>query len=95
MVRRIAWPLVLPLLWPARTRIKVFVRTCSSASCWQLCVGCCLLRRRVFLEKFQSRMLLPTEVAAVFRKSDRNLVATTIRDCCAVRGQVLALSVRR
>ena len=38
-----------------------------------------------FLVEFQSRMLLPPEVAA----------ATTIRDCCAVLGRMLALSVRR
>ena len=43
-----------------------------------------------FLLEFQSRMLLPPEVAAAIQ-----LVATTTRDGCAVRGHPLALSVKR
>ena len=31
--------LVLPHLWPARTRINVFVQTCSNVSSWRLRVG--------------------------------------------------------
>ena len=50
---------------------------------------------RNFLEEFEPRMLLPPEVAAVIRNSEENLVATTIRDCCVVRGRMLDLSVKR
>ena len=32
-------PAARPLLRPPRTRINVFVRTCSSVSSWRLCVG--------------------------------------------------------
>ena len=47
--------LALSLLRPARTRINVFVRTCSSVSSWRLCVGLmltapstwCLVQRRL------------------------------------------------
>ena len=39
IVKRTARRLVLPDLWPAKTRTNVFVSKCSSASPWRLCFG--------------------------------------------------------
>ena len=49
---------------------------------------------RFLVEEFQLRMLLPP-VAAVIQEVRGNLDATTICDCPAVLGRMLALSVRR
>ena len=54
-----------------------------------------LAEARIFLQEFQSRMLLLPEEAAVSQEFGGEFFGTTIRDCCAVRGHMLVLSVRR
>ena len=53
-----------------------------------------LVEATIFLEEFQSLMLLPPEVAAVIQEIRGNLVATMIRDCRAARDRMFVLSER-
>ena len=144
MVRRLVRRLSVPLWWPVKTRINVFVLTCSSVSSW-VDADSAVDKREALAKLLKGRTghapgvssnvgsyeysrfslpdsvvdaspridILPAEAKNISPgasvtdaataggsrcdsgKSEGNLVATTIRDCCAVRDRTLVLSVKR